>query len=152
MTAAVTWTREPVVIGTGEGPITTEDGWISSAEPNLAVTNRGALWGVTHIASGMSIGTWFVTRGAAEALLLAIAPLTDWSQDAPQLRELEALSVDVWRIRASIYEREYEGEFGHVDKDLIRTLNREGTRLEEVQHTRLLGEKARARREGGRRE
>jgi hypothetical protein len=44
-------------------------------------------WGITHIASGMEFQMYFFSELAVQRAIEAIAPLTDWHQDAEYLRQ-----------------------------------------------------------------
>lgn len=143
--SAATWTPMRVTIAGPDGEPAELNGWQSAKHALLAITECAGRFGITHLESGRSIAKYFVTSSAAAALIDAIADLADWSQDAPALRADEALIARLWRIRADIYRREEDGDFGPVDHDLIAELNRFDMRLEELQPTHELGQKARLR-------
>lgn len=144
--SAATWTPMRVTIAGPDGEPAELAGWHSSRFAPFAITTAAdGRFGVTHIETGRSIAKYLVTNAAAAALIEAIADLADWSQDAPALRADEQLIAQLWRIRADIYRREENGDFGPVDHDLIAELTRFENRLEETQPTHELGQKARLR-------
>lgn len=146
MSVIAAWTQLRVTISLGDGEVEEGKGWVLRAHSSdLAIIVREhefeSRWGVTHIETGRAVGQWFATRGAAEALLLAVQYLADWRLDLPQLLNLPELSAKVWQLRSDIYEREQRGDFGPVDTDTIERWNDQG-RLQESQPTRELGVRA----------
>lgn len=50
----------------------------------LCIANIGSMWTVTHIESGMRCSD-FVSRPKARAMLIAIAPLLDWTAKGAEI-------------------------------------------------------------------
>lgn len=140
------WRPTSIRVVNAGGESTQRPGIVFGTTPHLAVVSlTDSLWGVTHIASGGALAKYFQTRGAAIAFLTAIVELTDWSTDRQVIQANETLDRELRRLRADIHRRAEDGEFGPVDRDLVAELNRFATRLEEVQPTRELAMRMRAR-------
>lgn len=147
MTATISWLERSVRVALPGGTIAARPGFVSTASKHLAIALiDDPIWSVTHVPTGWALAKHFQTRAAAMAFLAAIADLVDWSTDSvTALQADEPLECALRRLRAHIHAREESGEFGPVDHDMIAELNRFSTRLEEIQPTRELAQKMRAR-------
>ena len=145
MTAPAHWLPRAIRVTDGDRS-TVVAAWSLYEEGNLAVAQLTTeYFGVTHVPSGAAIAKCYVTRGAAEALLQDLLRQADWSRDGRDLAADADVDALVRRARADVYQRELRGEFGPPDFAAIQTANQLSARLEEIQPTRELGQKARLR-------
>jgi hypothetical protein len=135
------WTPTTVAI-VADGRPRQRSGLVSSAHPAFAITRSDdeRYFVVTHLPTSCSAAQWFVTRAAAVALVDAIAPLVDWPHVTQPLEAGDPARAELWRLRADIYRRESDGDFGPINDKWIRYADLSGTRLQEIQRTQEEGE------------
>jgi hypothetical protein len=94
------WAPATIVVRTIEEPDGRDrEAFINAGAPGLAINLRDDLWVVSHVRSGVFIQPGFVKAKEAAAFALDLAPLTDWSRKARDLRDDEALRGAVVSMR-----------------------------------------------------